>query len=55
MVKVALAGDDDVKSTLYSGLQGLRRVVSNSLTSGLPLLINLGMLEPDFRSVYTHP
>lgn len=54
MVEVALA-KDDYESAIYSGLQGLRGVVAQSLSSGTPLLINLGMLGPDFKSVYTHP
>ena len=54
MVSVALA-DVNVKSVLDTGLQGLRNSLSQSLATGTPLLINLGMLGPDFRAVYTHP
>ena len=54
MVSVALA-DVDVHTVLDSGLQGLRSALAESLSTGNPLLINLGMLAPDFKSVYAHP
>ena len=47
MVSVALA-NADVHSVLDSGLQGLRNALSDSLSTGSPLLVNLGMLAPDF-------
>ena len=54
MVDVALA-NVDVHSVLDNGLQGLRNALSQSLRTGSPLLINLGMLAPDFMSIYAHP
>ena len=55
MVSVAMADDNRAQSVLLSSLQNLRDSVLESLCSGSPLLINLGMLSPDFDKVYTHP
>ena len=54
MVKVALAKYPDVDSVLDSSLTYLKDVIVQSMCTQSSLLINLGMLGPDFNSVYTH-
>ena len=56
MVQVALAQGLDVDKVLDSGLLSLRQALVESITAcgNSPLLINLGMLGPDFTNVYTH-
>ena len=54
MVQVALASSDKVSEILDLGLTGLNTALAQSIESGAPLLINLGMLAPDFNRVYTH-
>ena len=53
MVDVALA-QTSVDSVLDNGLTRLREAMSDSYVIEKPLLINLGLLGPDFRRVYRH-
>lgn len=53
MVDVALA-QDTVDQTLNTALTKLRDAVVQASEINKPLLLNLGMLGPDFNRIYTH-
>ena len=55
MVDVALADRESVKPVINKALQSLRSALVSAIMAGSPFLINLGMLNPDFIRVYTHP
>ena len=50
MVRVALAGKDAFV-VLDEALNSLRHSLSLSMQHGIPILINIGMLAPDFKNV----
>ena len=54
MVGVALA-KTRVESVLEMALKSLRVALVSSMEAGSPFLINLGMLNPDFKRIYTRP
>jgi len=54
MVNVALSTQDKVTGVLDTGLIRLSDSLVTSLQTQMPLLINLGMLSPDFNRVYSH-
>ena len=54
MVKVALCKKPSLHSVLMNALKLLRQHLINSMVSGTCMLLNLGMLTPDFRKVYTN-
>ena len=53
MVKVALSDYQNLHSDLEDGLTSLRNSLAQALHAQLPMLVNLGMLAPDFNTVYT--
>ena len=54
MVSVALAtSQSGVDKALNGSLSVLMKEVLTSMTNGSCLLLNLGMLAPDFNGVYT--
>lgn len=53
MVRVALAQRHDVNGILTESLQLLRTGLAQAMVTGSHLLVNLGMLAPNFGSVYT--
>ena len=54
MVNVAISKTkDDCAIALKQAFTSLRAALVQSLCDGLPLLINMGMLGPDFVKVYT--
>ena len=55
MVDVALAKSECSEETLTSSLQGLRLSLAEAHSEEKPLLINLGLLSPNFKQVYTDP
>ena len=54
MVQVALAVPLSVDDVLNGSLESLREALAETIVSGRPLLINIGMLGPDFNNCYTH-
>ena len=54
MVDVALAQKAQTDAMVDLGLLQLRSALVASLSTGRPLLINIGMLSPDFNRVYTN-
>mgnify|MGYP000943427109 FL=1 len=55
LVKVATADAHVQEQVLIQSLATLRCQLVQSLRDTKPLLINLGMLGPNFNDVYTHP
>jgi len=54
MVDVALTEQDkEVDNVRSRGLKRLRKKMIRAKVDDRPLLINMGMLEPDFRTIYT--
>lgn len=53
MVNVALA-KKGVEDVLDEGLASLRQAMVDAYVTDKPFLINLGLLGPDFNSVYRH-
>ena len=53
MVQVALAQKHDVNSILTKALNGLSSELIQAMATGSHFLINLGMLAPNFDTVYT--
>ena len=53
MVRVALAQRHEVNEILTESLQLLRTELAQAMVTGSHLLVNLGMLAPNFCSVYT--
>ena len=52
MIDVALASED-VEEVIDLGLISLRNSLDEAVEADKPLLINLGMLNPNFNNVYT--
>ena len=55
MVNVALTDKGSVKDVLNDGLRSLQSDLIEAMRTGSQFLLNLGMLAPDFTSVYTSP
>lgn len=55
MVEVAMAKSECLEEALTSSLHDLRRSLTEAHSTERPLLINLGLLAPDFNRVYTDP
>ena len=54
MVDVAIATPDSIFDVLCKGMSSLGESLVQALSSDTPLMINLGMLRPNFITVYTH-
>ena len=52
LVRVALSGED-YEAVLDEALLTLNKALAGAIRQDKALLINIGMLAPDFRSVYT--
>ena len=55
MVEVALAQSASLEEVLTCSLHDLRKSLAEAHSTDRPLLINLGLLAPDFNRVYTDP